>query len=541
MLLGIVLHGAISFIPGNSFWAVQDAQRSEFFGLMFAAIHGFRMPLFFLISGFFTAMLWRKRGLRALVHHRFKRIFLPMLLGLFTIIPLTWAVSIGVAQRGGNSEITVAGRDSPEGQLMLATLHGDSEKVAMLIDGGVDLQTTDERGSTPLHIATFFGYADVASQLIGAGADTEAPNNDQSRPADMIEIPWGMTRFFGGMAGLDLDKDEVLAGREEIARMLAGVSDLDGEVAVASGVEGVPKEKSSSPAQDEISDPTSGVLADGQRSVASVADESPKSGFKWTEFVYFLMYIPLFGHLWFLWFLCWLVLGFVICAMIGRRFPIRFSREAILSCWRYAWLLPVTAIPQWFMGEIETFGPDTSIGLIPIPTVMIYYAIFFGFGAIYFDTDDQDGRMGKEWRVALPLALFVAFPVGLATADAGESSAPLRVLFVLCQVAYAWLLSFGLMGLFRHLLSRESKTMRYLSDSSYWLYLAHIPLIILLQAVVRSWKMSPLLKFSIVCVVTSIVLLISYELFVRYTPIGTMLNGRRQRPKRSSPLLDAAA
>ena len=57
MLLGIVLHGALAFIPGA--WAVTDAS-VEGDGTPFAwltmAIHGFRMPVFFLMSGFFTAM-----------------------------------------------------------------------------------------------------------------------------------------------------------------------------------------------------------------------------------------------------------------------------------------------------------------------------------------------------------------------------------------------------------------------------------------------------------------------------------------------------
>ena len=53
MLLGIALHGMISFIPGEGGWVVKDTQTSNFFGLAIASIHGFRMPLFFLISGFF--------------------------------------------------------------------------------------------------------------------------------------------------------------------------------------------------------------------------------------------------------------------------------------------------------------------------------------------------------------------------------------------------------------------------------------------------------------------------------------------------------
>ena len=58
-------------------------------------IHGLRMPLFVMMSGFFTAMLWRKRGLRSLVQHRFRRVFLPLFLGLFTIVPLmNWIIGL---------------------------------------------------------------------------------------------------------------------------------------------------------------------------------------------------------------------------------------------------------------------------------------------------------------------------------------------------------------------------------------------------------------------------------------------------------------
>ena len=56
---------------------------------------------------------------------------------------------------------------------------------------------------------------------------------------------------------------------------------------------------------------------------------------------------------------------------------------------RYAWLIPLTILPQSTMGLLfPTFGPDTSAGLLPMPQILSYYAIFFFFGAIYFDCDD---------------------------------------------------------------------------------------------------------------------------------------------------------
>jgi hypothetical protein len=93
-----------------------------------------------------------------------------------------------------------------------------------------------------------------------------------------------------------------------------------------------------------------------------------------------------------------------------------------------------------------------------------------------------------------------------------------------------WIMTFGLMGLFRKFLVRENKTMRYLSDSSYWLYLAHMPLIFVAQAVVRSWPLTALVKFILVCGFVTGFLLFTYQIFVRYTWLGTLLNGRRKSP-----------
>ena len=58
------------------------------------AIHGFRMPLFFVVSGFFAAMLWRQRGMKEMLKHRAKRILLPLFtLGAVMIIA-TWIAMI---------------------------------------------------------------------------------------------------------------------------------------------------------------------------------------------------------------------------------------------------------------------------------------------------------------------------------------------------------------------------------------------------------------------------------------------------------------
>ena len=93
---------------------------------------------------------------------------------------------------------------------------------------------------------------------------------------------------------------------------------------------------------------------------------------------------------------------------------------------------------------------------------------------------------------------------------------------------------FGSIGLCERVLSTERAWVRYASDSSYWLYLAHLPLVIALQAGLAFTEIPVWAKFLLVTVVSTLLLLASYQLLVRYTPVGTLLNGKRVRPRRGT-------
>ena len=103
----------------------------------------------------------------------------------------------------------------------------------------------------------------------------------------------------------------------------------------------------------------------------------------------------------------------------------------------------------------------------------------------------------------------------------------------LIESACAWLVCFGLMGLFRWIASRERFAIRYFSDASYWIYLlVHLPLVIAGQMLVVEWPIHYHLKFLLVFGVVTLVLFATYQYGVRYTVIGRMLNGPRTRRPR---------
>src|SRR5262249_53594393 len=145
------------------------------------------------------------------------------------------------------------------------------------------------------------------------------------------------------------------------------------------------------------------------------------------------------------------------------------------------------------------------------------------------------------------IGLLVVLPLGMALSEGcleapgiGLGELPHRALSVALQAAYPWLMTFGLMGLFRRYCPAESPTMRYLSDSAYWLYLAHLPLVIAAQYAVRDWPVPAVVKFLLIVSVVTAFLLWTYQTLVRYTWLGRFLNGPRARPERvGAPAVEA--
>ena len=111
------------------------------------------------------------------------------------------------------------------------------------------------------------------------------------------------------------------------------------------------------------------------------------------------------------------------------------------------------------------------------------------------------------------------------------------------MTAYAfgmWLLVFGLMGSFHHFFHRPTPAMRYLADSSYWLYIVHLNVLFLLGIWVADVPMTWPIKLTFYCVAAMVIMIPSYHWLVRSTLIGQILNGRRYPyvPLLQSPLFD---
>jgi glucans biosynthesis protein C len=94
LLLGVVFHATLSFLPGMQIWVTVDSSRSEILSVLFYVLHMFRMLTFFLIAGFFARMSLERLGLKNFALDRLKRIALPLVVAWLPIFMAIVAVSI---------------------------------------------------------------------------------------------------------------------------------------------------------------------------------------------------------------------------------------------------------------------------------------------------------------------------------------------------------------------------------------------------------------------------------------------------------------
>ncbi len=104
LLLGIVFHASLSFMPVFIGWAVMDVSTSYIAGGFALISHTFRMALFFLIAGFFSAMVLHKTRTRNFLQSRAVRLGVPFIVGWLVLRPLLvsgW-IAGGQSMRGAS-------------------------------------------------------------------------------------------------------------------------------------------------------------------------------------------------------------------------------------------------------------------------------------------------------------------------------------------------------------------------------------------------------------------------------------------------------
>lgn len=239
------------------------------------------------------------------------------------------------------------------------------------------------------------------------------------------------------------------------------------------------------------------------------------------------------GQLWFLWVLFECILIAVATSwLLGRTVGGARAARAAATLGRLL-IAPggvlLAAVPYAVAMVLQgrTGGIAEPTTFVPDPAGLVGYLGAFAVGWALAVTPGGLEALGRRPGVHLTVAVVltgVSFAV-VGTLGTPDAAGLVGTASLFAVASWCWV--YGLTGVAVRRLTRENRVVRYLADSSYWLYLVHLPLLVAGEYLVAPLDWPVLVKIAVVWVPALAVMLLSYDLLVRDTWLGRWLNGRR--------------
>ena len=241
-------------------------------------------------------------------------------------------------------------------------------------------------------------------------------------------------------------------------------------------------------------------------------------------------------HLWFLYYLILFTAFSIFLGVVFKKIPSFSSRISdafnwILQQTKFRVLI-LSGITFLIYSSIEPEARQDVFELIPSIGGLLFYLFFYLAGWLLFKSKHLlNTMMHSDWLCFI-LGV-VLFSVYFFMKDSMNELRHLKLIIISITT---WLLIFGITGLFIRYGSIYSKRMRYISDSSYWVYLLHLPLTFAIPGLIADWPLHANLKLLFTITSATIICFVTYHYLVRATFIGQFLNGRKYSIKKSGRL-----
>ena len=238
------------------------------------------------------------------------------------------------------------------------------------------------------------------------------------------------------------------------------------------------------------------------------------------------------AHLWFLYFLAIFCFGACLVVPLVERLPTSLRARLVDTYGAFAprlqGCLGLALVSAATMLPMSKPALDTSLTFVPNMWVLLAYTVFFMYGWLLFLRQDVIASFARSPWLYLAAGMGVSMVYVFVLVAHPFGFGPLyQAVGVMLGGLAMWLLIYAVTGLFVRYFEQPRPLQRYLSDASYWMYLVHLPFVIWFQGAMAPWPVSPMLKTAIVLAGITVVTLVTYHYFVRATPIGAFLNGRR--------------
>ncbi len=241
-------------------------------------------------------------------------------------------------------------------------------------------------------------------------------------------------------------------------------------------------------------------------------------------------------HLWFLYYLLVYSALALVIVTTARLVPATVrgwasstAGELLNGRLRYA-RVPVLALLTWLtLLPMNSPVIDTPGTFILSPRVFCCYGVFFIVGWLMFNHRRMiDDLRTRAWRRLMfgVAALGVYIVLAVAWFVAGSSNQPpggagmlgLRAGALAALAVAVWLLILGAIGVVERMVQRPNRAIRFVVDSSYWVYLAHLPLCVIIPALMRDWNAPGVVKMAAAMLLVLAIVLVVYQALCEVLP-----------------------
>ena len=232
-------------------------------------------------------------------------------------------------------------------------------------------------------------------------------------------------------------------------------------------------------------------------------------------------------HLWFLYYL------FLFCVWVWILSYLNFNplKNLINRLHPLVLMLAVPLLMALALFNLPAPFPAPE-SFLPQFWALGFFGIFFAAGYFVFHHENFLDNCKPYWHVLLILSLlaysfyFSRLPDVFSIA-ADTHSFSEKLIMALLQACIAWWMTLVCLIAGKYCLNFRNSFLRFLSESSYWIYIAHLPVLFMVQYLLMDLELSLVIKYTISVFATLFVCVACYLMFVRWTPIGWLLNGRK--------------
>jgi glucan biosynthesis protein C len=274
-----------------------------------------------------------------------------------------------------------------------------------------------------------------------------------------------------------------------------------------------------------------------------------------------------FVHFWFMWFL----MIFYAIHVVGRAVFLSWIQKIKLSS---GWVRFVDLCIQKQFGIFILAGITLMIHLTLRSSIFLpseshldaaindlsYYMVFYFFGVGLYHCKEFFGKLARNLKWNLVLIFTFVFWIHAATDAIDIHRSPVvdinswkpqsfqvfwegvfyggtgRYLTIYVRCLLCWSFCFALLALGQKFFSRKNEFVRYFADASYWVYWVHLPVTFYFSVLLQPVEINALFKAYLAIVISTVLIMSMYMLFVRNTILGDYFCGWR-KPIKEDPFL----